>query len=95
MRPGTVTHELVTLLTFTYSSSTGTHFANDVAWLCITNSLHKLLDCTVVVTFRVQVITVLAMDIRYTRIVEVLCLGEVEREKVERLPVQQIELCRC
>ena len=62
--------------------------------LNITDCLHKLLNSAVVIALRVQVITILAMNVRYARIVKMLRLGEVEREKVERLPVQQIELCR-
>ena len=54
----------------------------------MSDRLNELLDRSVVVTFRVQVITILAVNVRDTRIIEVLRLGEVEGEKVERLAVQ-------
>lgn len=56
--------------------------------------LHELSHRTIIVAFQVQMVSVLPMYISYTRIIQVLRLGDVEREREVCLAIEHIKFVR-
>ena len=68
------------------------YLADDVAGLDMSNGLDVLGHGTIIIALVVQMVTILLVDIRDVRLVQLLRVGDVEREEVQPFPVQHVEL---
>ena len=59
------------------------HLANDITRLNPPDSLYELCHGTIIIAFRIKVVTVFAMNISYARLVQPLRLGHAQSHDVE------------
>lgn len=59
------------------------HLANDITRLNPPDSLYELCHGTIIIAFRIKVVTVFAMNISHARLVQPLRLGHAQSHDVE------------